>query len=191
MKAFFLAILLFLFFPLAAAALGLSVRPAQLEIIVPDKSAASLSIKNISLEPMSISIYADAFATELKINPSELSLMPEESAAVEVAFAGSRDQGGVKKTNLSILARSLDQKRFNAASGLKIPLTIYFPAKVLFWTKYLFIATLLFGVLLGGALFRSFYFYWRRRQQKRKNIWLKVNFLGRFGRSRNWLGRRR
>ena len=180
MKLKFILAFIFLFLPLSGQALGISVRPAELEMIIPEKSSDYLIIKNISLEPITVSIYSDAFSQELKINPSELELLPEESARVQISFVGDKNRSGVKKTNLSLLARNMDQKKFNAASGLKIPLTIFMPGSSFNWT-WLTIATLVFfGFLFLLAIVRFFYYFFQLKKRKKKNLWQKINFLGKY-----------
>ena len=171
---------IFLFLPLTSQALGISVQPAELEMIIPEKSSDYLTIKNISLEPITVDIYFDAFSQELKTNLSELELLPEESARVQVSFVGDKNKSGVQKTNLSLLARNMDQKKFNAASGLKIPLTIYMPGSSFHWTWPTIATLVFFGFLFLLVVARFFYYFFQFKKRKKKNLWQKINFLGKY-----------
>src|SRR3989344_1565474 len=137
-----LATLLFLF-PGTVQAVGVSVQPSKLELFFPDKSAGQIIIKNISAEPITVLIYPDDFINSISVNPSELELWPEQSSPVQIGANFSGESAGLKNTNLSVVASARDKRSFNAASGIKIPITI--TTREDFWAKPI-------ELLAGGAL---------------------------------------
>ncbi len=124
MKLKFLFAFLFLFLPLDALALGLAVEPASLEISYPQNKQEQLKITNISSEPIFVKVQADALVENIKIDPKEFNLLPEETMLVNLDLAFSQRDSLLQKTNLSILSQALHPNSFNAISGIKIPLTI-------------------------------------------------------------------
>ncbi len=122
MKILFLLLLLLL--PLNAKAVGVAVNPNALDLILPGQETLSLTVKNISLEPVLVYIYADDFKENIKVKTPELKLLPEEIAKVELNSNFSNTKAGILQTNISVVTRAVDKQSFNAASGIKIPLTI-------------------------------------------------------------------
>lgn len=132
------------FLPSIAAAVGISVQPARLELYYPGLNQKAIVVKNISAEPVSLNIYVDDFKDQVAIEPSELSLLPGQASPVQVKVDFSGQPAGAENTNLSVVASALDKRSFNAASGIKVPLTII--VRESFWAKPIILLVL--GVFL-------------------------------------------
>lgn len=124
MRIFRLLIVSFFLLPLTCQAVGVSISPSTLDMVFPDVQQSELTITNISEEPVIITIQADDFSKNLIIQPQEVELLPQEITKVKIGGDFSGLAEGVKKTNISVITKALNKKSFNAASGLKIPLTI-------------------------------------------------------------------
>lgn len=171
-------ILLTLFFlPLSAQALGVSVSPSKLEIIQRDDNKTSLIITNISSETISVSVFSDDFKDYISISPAQFELLPEEKIKVNVLANFDDKETLIKRTDVSIVSQTLDKKSFNAASGIKIPLSVYIINKQFQWSGALVFLVVFFGVLLLLAFLKLF--FWFVRPKKKKKFWPKVNFLKR------------
>lgn len=123
-KIIFSLLIVFILFPLSSQAVGLEINPAELNINVPQTANSKINIKNISPEAIAIKVSADNFADKIILIPQELTLLPQESAVVEVRVNFLPTSKKLLATNISVVGQSLDKKSFNAASGLKIPLAI-------------------------------------------------------------------
>ena len=171
-------ILLTLFFlPLSAQALGVSVSPSKLEIIQSESNKVSLIITNISTEPISVSVFSDDFKDYISISPAQFELLPEEKIKVNVLTNFDDKEALIKRTDVSIVSQTLDKKSFNAASGIKIPISVYIINKQFQWSGTLVFLAVFFGVLSLLALLE--FFFWLIRPKKKKGFWPKVNFLKR------------
>lgn len=176
MKNIFILLTLF-FLPLSAQALGVSVSPSKLEIIQSENSKTSLIITNISTEPISVSVFSDDFKDYISISPAQFELLPEEKTKVNILTSFDNKEALIKRTDVSIVSFALDKQSFNAASGIKIPLSVYIMNKQFQWSGATVFLRVFFGVLLLLALLK--FFFWLIRPKKKKKFWPKVNFLKR------------
>ncbi|RJQ35195.1 hypothetical protein C4566_01130 [Candidatus Parcubacteria bacterium] len=169
-----ISILLFLLLPFSAKAIGVSVSPAAIDLLYPDDRATELVIKNISLEPIIVYIYPDDHKDKITVNPEELSLLPEEYGQINVAFDFSKEQNGVKNTQLSIVSKAVDKRSFNAASGLKIPLSININKEPWHWSGPAVFTVVFLGLLILVILLESIALFFKPRKKK---PWYEPNFL--------------
>lgn len=105
-------------------AVGVAVNPSELEIVLPGDNQTTLQVTNISDEPVMVFISSDDFADNIITDPIEVQLLPEQVTQVRVVADFANTPAGVKKTNISVVTQAIDKRSFNAASGIKIPLTI-------------------------------------------------------------------
>ena len=182
-------ILLFILFflPLGAQAIGVSVSPAKLEIIYPSNDKATLIITNISPEPILVTVFPDDLEEFIKISPAEFELMPEEKTPVNILLDFKQPKSGLKKTDISIVSRALEKQSFNAASGIKIPLSIYFDNGLFKWSGLLVFVVVFFSILLAFLLARLI--FWLIRPKKKKHFWQKIDFLRQHRRFRQLFAR--
>lgn len=122
---FFKILLLFIFLlPLKTGAVGVAVSPSELQIVLPGDNQTTLQITNISDEPVMVFVSPDDFVDNIIINPAEIQLLPEQATQARVIADFANTPAGVKKTNISVVTQAVDKRSFNAASGIKIPLTV-------------------------------------------------------------------
>lgn len=148
---------LFFLIPQATLAVGVEVKPSNLEILLPDQKVTELSVANISQEPILVTAQADHFRDNINIYPSEFKLLPEEIIKLNLISDFTGHQEGVKNTYVSIVSKPLDRQSFNAASGIKIPTTITisqtrweWSGSAVFVISFLFL--LLFAVIVQGII---------------------------------------
>jgi hypothetical protein len=167
MRFFGILFLVLFLLPLNAKAVGVSVNPSDLDIILPSVTNSHLNIKNISTEPIAVSVYSDDFSEQITIVPNELRLLPDEIGQVKVITNFDNQAKGVKKTNISVVAKAVNKRSFNAASGLKIPLTIHIGEKYWHWTAATVFGTFFVGLLLIGFTIELIFLILRSRHKKR------------------------
>lgn len=124
MKYFKFLFLLIFFLASAAQAVGVEVKPSNINIIYPDEKETSLSINNISQEPILVSVVTDHFGDSISVQPDEFQLLPDEIIKLKLSLDFENSPEGVKSTYISIVSKPLDRQSFNAATGIKIPMTI-------------------------------------------------------------------
>ncbi|MBI3273885.1 MAG: hypothetical protein HYZ69_01960 [Candidatus Colwellbacteria bacterium] len=105
-------------------AVGLSVTPPELKVTqtVSKIASAKLTIKNFSDEVAIFEVYPDDFESLVKISPSSFIL--ESGEKREVGVQSSFRQIGQYGTVISVISRPVSISSFNAAGGLKIPITV-------------------------------------------------------------------
>lgn len=167
-------IALMLCWPVSTQAVGVSVSPSSLQITTPSVSDAKLTITNISPEPIRVSIVADDFVGYFKISPSESELIPQESLSVSISGDFSDFDAGVQNTNLSVISQALDKKSFNAASGIKIPVTVNITEKYWQWSKETVFIAVFAGFLLVALVIEAIFWILKSRRKHPKGF---VNFL--------------
>ena len=105
-------------------AIGIGAKPSSLnldlEINQPKK--AKILIYNVSQEAGIFQVYADELSEWIKVEPNNFRLEARETKEVEIAITAK--DGGIKTTNISILATPLNRQSFSALSGIKIPLRL-------------------------------------------------------------------
>ena len=148
MKFFKLLLLILFLFPLPSQAVGISVSPSSVDLLSPNVFEKSISVKNISQEPIIIRVYADDFSNNLLIEPNEFELWPDQVSPVKITTDFENFSPGVQKTHISVLSKALDKRSFNAISGIKIPLTIYISESYFIWSGPLIFLLVFFGLLI-------------------------------------------
>ncbi len=131
-------------------AMGLSVDPARLvgEIRENKKISFVLMVYNDTEDPGIYDVYADDFPDWFEITPAQFRLYPGDNQKVNIEV--KPEKAGSFVVNISVVGRLLNRKSFNAASGLKIPLTLEVVedgSAGSFW-YYIISATLIIFILL-------------------------------------------
>ena len=140
-----LLICFIILFPLSSQAVGISVNPSSLDILYPSIREERIAVKNISSEPIVVYIYPDDFGDNIKLQPNEFNLMPDQLASIKILTNFDNFSEGTQKTNISVLSKALDKKSFNAISGIKIPISIYIAHTYFEWSGPA-VFVLVFGV---------------------------------------------
>ena len=85
-----------------AQAAGISVTPSSLyfEQTVGLKKSAYVEVKNLSAEPVIFNLYADEFEDQIRLEPGNFRLEPEESRKIKATVALKK--AGIFATNISI-----------------------------------------------------------------------------------------
>lgn len=149
MKFFIFLFLSLLFIPKVVLAVGVEVNPAQINILYPDDKETNLAIKNISKEPIFVTVSADHFTKNIEIYPNEFQLLPDENIKLKVNNIFDEEKEGVKNTYISVVSKPLERQSFNAASGIKIPITINISQEKWRWSGYsVFVVSFFFMFLL-------------------------------------------
>lgn len=176
MKKLFVKLLFFslVFFPLGVKAVGVSVSPSSLEVIYPDKESSELIIKNISLEPITVYVYVDDYKEEIKVNPNEINLLPDELTRVNLDYSFSQKEKAALATHISVVSKAVDKKSFNAASGLKIPIAININKQVWHWSAPAVFLAFFLGAFLLAMLVQLTFIFTRPRK---KRHWYDLNFV--------------
>jgi hypothetical protein len=167
-------VLLFLFFPIGVGAVGVSVSPSSLEVLYPDKQDLELVIQNISLEPVSVYIYPDDYKKSIVASPDEIKLLPDEFGRISLSLDFSGEESGVKNTQISVVTKAIDKRSFNAASGLKIPISINIHQESWRWSAAA-VFVVAFGSLFILAIIVQLIFILSRPRKKKH--WYNLNFL--------------
>ncbi|RJQ31424.1 hypothetical protein C4572_02470 [Candidatus Parcubacteria bacterium] len=124
MQRIFLALLFILLAPVAAGAVGIGVRPSDLNINVSlnQQKTADLIVYNLSAEPAVFDVYSDELNSWITIAPNNFRLEAEETKVIKITVNGK--EAGRTATNISVVAKGLNKRLFNADSGIKVPLKI-------------------------------------------------------------------
>jgi hypothetical protein len=111
------------FLPLVAGAVGVSVNPARLTIEagVEEERTEIIIVSNPARDVAIFEIFPDEFETMVRVTPTSFVLESGDQKKVTVEVSGKT--AGRFETTLSVLARPLSESAFNAASGVKIPLS--------------------------------------------------------------------
>ena len=120
--------------PLKTWAVGVAVSPSELQIVLPGDNQATLQVTNISDEPVMVFVSPDDFADNVITDPTEIQLLPEQVTQIKIISDFANTPAGVKKTNISVVTQAVDKRSFNAASGIKIPLTINIAKSYWHWS---------------------------------------------------------
>ena len=175
-----------LFLPQAVGAVGVSVEPAYLEIIYSSDKTTDLTVTNVSQEPVIVSIFPDELIEQIQVYPSELNLLPEEVAQIELSFDFDEKVAGIKKASISVVTKALNKRSFNAASGLKIPVTIAIIPNKFQWQASTIFLAVFFGLLLLAILTQLIFILFR---PKKSGLAKAIDFVlyHRQARLRRWL----
>ncbi len=139
--------------PLTVSAVGVSASPSRLmvEAIINLPTTAELTIKNPSDKVGIYDVYIDDFSSW--IIPSTSSFTLEAGETKKVALTVKPQNTGVFSTNISIVAKPLSEREFQANSGVKVPLEIKVTETIkknswLAPTNILYLVDLLLGIIL-------------------------------------------
>jgi len=125
-RIFLISFLIFCFFLSIdqVLALGVGANPSflDLELEVSQPKEAEILIYNISREPGFFQIFPDELNGWIKIKPDNFRLEAGENKKVKIIVLAKEE--GKRATNLSVLAKPLDQQSFSVSPGLKIPLRL-------------------------------------------------------------------
>lgn len=158
MKQFIFSLIFFFSFIAHVQAVGLTLSPAKIEVSYPKDKSAELVVTNISSEPILVKIFPDHLTKEINISDAEFTLMPEAKTKVEINFNFAPHKSQIYQTNLSVVANALSAASFNAASGIKVPISVSVtpPKTRLVLFSFLFIIIIL-------LLITSFFYYQKRK----------------------------
>ena len=123
-KIIFFTITIFILSAAIANAVGVSVTPSKLliETQANKLSKTIIVVKNPSPVVGIYDIYFDDYSQWIKINPSSFTLESGEAKKVELQI---RPPGaGIFAGQISVVAKPLSSREFQANSGLKIPFEI-------------------------------------------------------------------
>jgi len=134
-KSFLLTFLLTssLLFGFSAEAIGVGVKPRQIDLEVKTGREASTEflVTNIGIEPAIYEVYADYFANRIKFEPVTFPLDPNDNQLVKVRVKSKIP--GFFKTNISVIARPLGAGGIKTASGVKVPIVIHVLGIPVWW----------------------------------------------------------
>lgn len=161
--------------PQNSQALGVAISPSSLEFIG-HYDQKSLQVKNTSKEPIAVKIYTDDFVDSFLFSPSEFELLPEQLYIVNIDSDFSLQKPGVLQTNISVLSKALDNKSFNAISGVKIPVKVYISSSQFIWSGPMVFVLVFLALFLVYFVYRSFIYIFYRKKGKNKPL-VDLNFL--------------
>lgn len=120
----FLSASVALLLPLAASAVGLAVRPPELNLVADmgGQTTVALTVENPSREVALIEIYTDELEKIVKVSPASFLLESGDKQRVEISVKPA--EAGMFRTNISVVANPLSEIGFRASGGVKIPLVI-------------------------------------------------------------------
>lgn len=178
MKKFIFSLFFFFLFIPSVQAVGLTLSPAKIEVLYPAQKKAELIVTNISSEPILVKVYPDNLVKEILLIEPEFTLMPEAKTKIKIDFNFSDHKSKIYQTNLSVVANTLSASSFNAASGIKVPLSISIEPnkiKLSFIISFVFLVFLLIGII----------FYYYRRKKAFLHRW-HLDFLRLHKKHRHW-----
>ncbi len=116
--------LIFTAAPATAGAVGVSVAPAELKIQATsgNESVVRLKVANPSRDVTLFEVYPDDLENLVTVAPSSFTLESHEEKDVLVKVKA--DTEGQWLTTISVVGRLMADSKFQAGSGVKIPLTV-------------------------------------------------------------------
>jgi hypothetical protein len=123
-KTAFSTITIFLLTTTVVHAVGVSVVPSKLKVesTINEIKKIQITIKNPSSKVSIYDVYADDFQSWIALEPSSFTL--EAGETKKVALSIKPQQQGIFSTNISVVARPLSPREFQANSGVKVSLQI-------------------------------------------------------------------
>ncbi len=123
-KIIIIFILFFLFQAKNVAAIGVGVKPKEIDIsaIMGKKIETKILIVNPDSEPYFYHVYPDSLAGKITINPADFRLEPNGSQTVTVAAKFWIP--GMINTVISIVGKPLNKTGMSVSAGVKIPVSI-------------------------------------------------------------------
>lgn len=133
---------------------GIAVSPAKIELeaVANGKALAKLTVTNPTADVQLFEVYPDDFSNMFKANPASFTLEAGGKKLVAITFEDSNKNPKKLQTNISVVAKPLVESRFQANSGVKIPITVTlnpsskreFPV----WVPLLFASMVLIALLV-------------------------------------------
>jgi len=141
-----------------AGASGIKVDPSKLEIAAKANEQVSkeMMVTNPTSDVQLFKVYADDFSDIIKANPASFTLEAgeEKKVVIIIRYSGDQKASGILKTNLSVVARSLAETKFETNAGVKIPVSITVlesdPAKQISKSEY-YAYVLVVSLAAGGV----------------------------------------
>lgn len=169
MKKIYLVILLIiccLFFAVPVLAVGIAVKPKEinLNVTVGRQTETEILVINISEEPAMYQVYPDALLEVITVTPADFRLEPNGNQIVNIIVKAKKP--GRFATNISAIARPVGAGGLPTASGVKVPITII-ASGILLWR-------LILGIFVGICLLIIFIVKLKKRS---KSIIHKPNLL--------------
>ncbi|MFA6097495.1 MAG: hypothetical protein WC788_07760 [Candidatus Paceibacterota bacterium] len=172
MRSVYKIVILFLLLSVAsfAGASGIKVDPSKLEITAKTNEPISreITVTNPTSDVQLFKIYADDFSDIIKANPASFTLEAgeEKKVVITIRAAGDQKTSGILKTNLSVVARSLAETKFETNAGVKVPVSISIlesdPVKSIpKWEYYAYVSVV--ALAAGGVTH-----FLRRKRKARK-----------------------
>lgn len=123
-KFLLLTIFIILLSPTAVSAVGVSVKPSKLKIeaLVNELTSVSFEVKNPSDIVSVYDVYLDDFSDWIKPAPSSFTLEAGESKKIRLQIKPQNEK--IVGTIVSVVTRPLSDRKFQANSGIKVPLEI-------------------------------------------------------------------
>lgn len=160
MRSIYKIVIFFLLLAAApfAGASGLKVDPPRLEITVKTNELISreITVTNPTSDVQLFKVYADDFSDIIKANPASFTLEAgeEKKVIITITAAGDQKTSGILKTNLSVVARSLAETKFETNAGVKVPVSISilesYPKKPIpKWEYYAYVSVV--SLVAGGV----------------------------------------
>ncbi len=124
MKRILLILIVSLFAANFAWAAALKVRPASIKVEIPYGVLAKteLMIENPGNNVALFEVYPDNFSDWIRIKPESFTL--EQGEKQRVILEIKNQEAGVFSTMISVVAKPLSSRKFQANSGIKIPLQV-------------------------------------------------------------------
>jgi len=121
---FLIAISLLL--PLATFAAGIQVSPARLEIDSGISESTSLTVTNPTNDVQIYEVLVDDFDEVIKVSPESFTLEAGENRNVSVTInqQALQNSSEIISTTISVVQKPLADARFQAKTGVKIPITV-------------------------------------------------------------------
>ncbi len=113
-----------LLFPLFVSAAGIQVSPSKLDLEgeAGKSLSAEITVSNPTSDIQLFEVYPDDLEDVVSADPKSFTL--EAGAKKIVKITASSQTPGILKTNLSVVSKPLADSRFNADTGVKIPIEI-------------------------------------------------------------------
>lgn len=123
MKKIFILVLLFA--PSISSAAGIEVAPSKLELAAGanQPAVAQITVSNPTADVQIFEVYPDDFTDRIKITPASFTLEAGGRGEVIIEYSDGT-QSQILNTAISVVAKPLAESRFQANTGVKIPLTI-------------------------------------------------------------------
>ncbi|PIR97573.1 MAG: hypothetical protein COT91_00660 [Candidatus Doudnabacteria bacterium CG10_big_fil_rev_8_21_14_0_10_41_10] len=162
MKKILLTILIF--FPLTAHVVGIQVSPSKIDLEgeVGKPSSAEITVSNPTADIQLFEVYPDDLENIFSVEPKSFTL--EAGIKKTVKITATSQTPGIMKTNLSIVGKPLADSRFNANTGVKLPVSMLFlPAQ----KSTLPVQFIVYAVLTIATLELILYLLRKRKNRKK------------------------